>query len=652
MKKQSHNKEINSAVQALVKLHGVKSKENIAEGVQACARIWDWRKDNAASFHNFCLEQYVPIGKPKTKLLERLDQLNRTLSGSFMIMRKELRAGLDIADYELTPAEKIFGSFSPSTHLQEDFRAAKIAQLVQLNFGTDSTVPPRSREAWAARRLADWGRENVPASLMALAAQTAADVDQFVSGYNLYIDSIDFGDPEIKFPKGTRLISHWGLRDYMMEIYDEPNAIKKQRAILGLLERVVDGEIPAEMLDDPKVKWNLPKQTLLINGKNVKARGQGPLRWANFQKMWKVMNKVDPFTRYGNMIDTKFLEERELAEDRVKKILTDILSSPAAEEVGVFLKEKFGRPLEPFDLYYKDFGSSANSESQTNSNVDVARKFPNRDALQSAIPEILVKLGFEKEFAKFAGEKIRVDNGRSAGHAWSPYGEHDLQLLRVRVPAEGISEIEFSTFMHELGHAVEGVISSFLMDYGSLWGVPNSAITEAFAFTFQDRADFVLGRPDNRDKQVTTLQRFWEAFEIAGPALTEIEFFHWLYKNPKATPLQMQTAIRKIGDNIWAKYHARIFGDKGYGLMSAYSHILWCDLYLADYPLGYVCAYQIRRFLEGKNLGEEMLRMCKSGSVYPDVWMKNAVGRSIEATPLLRDTAAAARELRARRKAA
>lgn len=632
-------------IAALIKLHGTRHRADITNGVRASARVWNFRKEGYKTFAAFCRRQYVPPGAGKSALLKRLDHLWNTLSGSMTIITKEMRAGLDLADNPLTPAEELLSGFTAASHLSEDYRRFHIAQLVQLNFGTDRRDIPTTREGWAARRLSKWGREVIPARLRAEASRMQAKVDQFVFGYNLHLDRFDFGDPDIVFPPGTRLISHWGLRDYMMQQYDAPQGLKKQRAILQLMRRVVDGAIPVAVLDNPQVHWHIPQGTLSTDGETRPARGHGALRWAHFRKLFQVHRKIDPYTHYGNMIDAKFLEEREMEESRVRKILTDILGSTVGPQVGTYLEKRLGRPLEPFDIYFKQFLSG---HQKAPLDYDLTKRFANAEALQSAIPQILEQLGFAGDLARWIGSHVRVDNSRSAGHAWSPGTPHDMQLLRVRIPSEGVSEIEFSTFMHELGHCVEGVLTTYRMDYRSLWHVPNTALTEAFAFTFQDRADDVLGRQRTADPHLTMLQRFWEVFEIAGPALAEMEFFHWLYAHPRATPEQMQHAIRAIADRIWAKYHAQIFGKEGYGLLAVYSHILWCDLYLPDYPLGYVCAYQIRRFLRDKNLGVEMPRMCAAGKIDPDEWMRRAVGSPIDADPLLTDTAQAIRTLTGR----
>ena len=58
-------------------------------------------------------------------------------------------------------------------------------------------------------------------------------------------------------------------------------------------------------------------------------------------------------------------------------------------------------------------------------------------------------------------------------------------------------------------------------------------------------------------------------------------------------------------------------------------------LYLPDYPLGHLIDFQIQKYLEGKNLGAEMERMCIAGKILPNEWMKNAVGNEISIKPIM-----------------
>ena len=631
-----------STTNALDKKYGQKYKEDIQRGVKFAAMVWDTTKSSEAEFKEFCLKHYVMPGRNRIGLLEKLDKFSGALNGYFQMMVKVARSGLDIADNPLTPGDELLGAFSASTHLSQDLRDFRIAVLAQLNFGTDETKPPRSRKDWAARRLSGLGREVIPAPLLAEAAKAEAEVDRFISSYNLNLDKIDFGDSRIKFPKGTRQITHWGLRDYMTGLSGQKDALIKQRAIRDLMRRVVDGEIPRQILENPEAVWDQKADTVNVNGAREKTRMTGALRWEKFKLAYDALRKIDPYTRYGNIIDNKFKLEREIPEEKIVKILKDILSSPVAKKAGKFIESKLGRPLEAHDLYFKEFQATG---VKPKLRFDIANRYPNSAALTRAIPSILLKLGFSKERAKFIGSKIRVDNSRSAGHAWGPYAPEDIQLLRVRVDKGGITEQDFGVFMHELGHCVESVLSSYEVDYRALWGVPNIAFTEGFAFTFQDKADFILGRKTRENYNITNLKRYWEAYEIAGAALCEIEFFHWLYKNPRTTARAMHATIRKIGDAIWKKYYARIFGPEGFGLLAVYSHVLWSEFYLAEYPMGYVIAYQVRKYLRNKNLAREMERMCKLGSIYPEQWMKSAIGESISVRPLITDTEKAVNKL-------
>jgi hypothetical protein len=69
-------------------------------------------------------------------------------------------------------------------------------------------------------------------------------------------------------------------------------------------------------------------------------------------------------------------------------------------------------------------------------------------------------------------------------------------------------------------------------------------------------------------------------------------------------------------------------------------------LYFPDYPLGQIISFQIEDYIQGKVLGTEMERMCRIGSVTPDLWMQRAVGVPISTKPLLEATAMALKRLK------
>jgi hypothetical protein len=621
------------ATAALEKKFGRKYSADITRGAHFCSLVWDWPTSSAA-FVAFCTSHYHPPGKVRSQLLKRLDEALHLVRGTMTMVGMSNRLGLDLQTGELTPSEELLGAFSVATHLDQDLRTFNVAALVQLNFGTDDLDPPKTREAWVSRRLSRVGRTVIPSELSAEASKRSAEVDSFVAGFNIHLDKIDFADASVTFPKDTVRISHWGLRDYMMGLNGQKDPLPRQRAIRDLMRRVVDGEISKEALGNPKARWSLRDNTVTEDGKTKASTPIAALRWEKFKRAYDVQRQIDPHTAFGSIIDNKFKLEREIPEEKVVKILTDILSDPVVERVGAYLSKRLGRPLEPQDIYFKSFQSGSTKPPLS---FDIGKKYPDAASLEAAIPGILVRLGFKKDRAKWIGSKIQVDNSRSAGHAAPPGTSFDKARLRVRFDKKGVTEESFNIFMHELGHSVEQVLTSYEMDYKSLWSVPNTAFTEGFAFTFQDKADFILGRKAGADPDAIVLQRLWEVYEIAGPSLTEIRFFHWLYEHPEATALDMQKAVRTIGDKVWKDYYARVFGAEGYGLMSVYSHMLWCIFYLADYAMGYVIAYQVRKYLSTRDFAPEMERLCALGSIYPESWMKGAVGQSISAEPMLRD---------------
>jgi hypothetical protein len=134
-------------------------------------------------------------------------------------------------------------------------------------------------------------------------------------------------------------------------------------------------------------------------------------------------------------------------------------------------------------------------------------------------------------------------------------------------------------------------------------------------------------------------------YEIAGPALVDMTVWRWMYDHPNAAPAKLREATIKISKDIWSQYYAPVFGTKEVVLLGIYSHMVNLMMYLPDYPLGHLIAFQIEEQVpKGKSLGEEFERMATCGSVTPDLWMIHATGNSLSAEPLLRATERALRE--------
>jgi oligoendopeptidase F len=192
----------------------------------------------------------------------------------------------------------------------------------------------------------------------------------------------------------------------------------------------------------------------------------------------------------------------------------------------------------------------------------------------------------------------------------------------------------YNIAVHELGHNVEQVFSLYDVDYTLLAGVPNNAFTEALAFTFQanDMELLKLGKPSADQERMHALETFWSTWEIAGVALVETDVWHWLYDHPNATAKELREATVSIAK----KYYAPVLGAPDSALLGIYSHTIGIPLYLPDYPIGHLIAFQIEEHVRKRGkLGPDFERMTKLGCVLPDLWMKHATGAPISAAPLL-----------------
>jgi oligoendopeptidase F len=177
--------------------------------------------------------------------------------------------------------------------------------------------------------------------------------------------------------------------------------------------------------------------------------------------------------------------------------------------------------------------------------------------------------------------------------------------------------------------------------------VPNTAFTEALAFTFQQKDLYLLGYENNDEmiEYLNTLDVFWSCYEIMGVSLLDINVWQWLYQNPDTDAQRLKEAVMNIAIEIWNKYYAPVFGMKDQTILAIYSHMIDAPLYLSAYPIGHIIDFQIGNYLKDKNLGEEVCRMYAMGRVTPKLWMELAVGNKINTNELLTSTQTAIQKI-------
>jgi hypothetical protein len=326
-----------------------------------------------------------------------------------------------------------------------------------------------------------------------------------------------------------------------------------------------------------------------------------------------------------------------MPEVRVQKLLEEVLTSPLVPQVAKEIERRLGRKLEPQDLWY-EFGGGSVPEAELD--AITRKRYPTAAAFAKDLVRILRDLGFSGDKARFLAGHIAVDPSRGAGHAMEARRRGDQTHLRTRVEAGGMDYKGYNIAVHELGHNVEQVFSLYTIDHTLLAGVPNTAFTEALAFLFQARDLELLGRPapGAEAERLRVLDHFWNTWEIAGSALVEIDVWHWLYDHPEATAEQLRDATVRIARETWDRYYAPHLGGKEVPLLGIYSHTISSPLYLFNYVLGHLIAFQMEEHVAGKDaatFAAEFERIASYGAVLPDVWMQHATGAPVSAQPML-----------------
>ena len=102
------------------------------------------------------------------------------------------------------------------------------------------------------------------------------------------------------------------------------------------------------------------------------------------------------------------------------------------------------------------------------------------------------------------------------------------------------------------------------------------------------------------------ISRFRHGWLLLQMSFFAMRVWHWMYDNPKATPAQLREATVEIAKDVWNKYYAPVFGVKDSPILAIYSHMINSGLYLPDYPLGHIIAYQVEAYFEKHPLAENM----------------------------------------------
>lgn len=617
---------------------------NPEKGVRHAASLWRSEDGTPQEFITFAAGNYISDPAKRKAAFLRISNYMESFGGNFNEITLDLRKHLDEATGEIYDIDRMFGNYSPGSHLSDDFYQNKIAFYIALNFPyytlkeKEEYGPEWSAQDWAMARLGDQFVSRVPAQLSQALSSATGNAEMYIAEYNIEMGHLRTDDGRQIFPEDMVLLSHWNLRDELKADYaGGEKGAEKQEMIYKVMERIINQEIPSVVINNPGYEWSPFSNKVSKGGTVIDAAPESNKRYENLLNIFKAMKAIDAYNPEMNTaLLRKFSWEMEISQEEVESLFDTYLKSPELVKLGSLVKERLVRDLKPYDIWYNGFLSKG-TISEDDLTARTSALYPNPDAFRKDMPSILTKLGWDKERARYIAERVVVDPARGSGHAWGTGSKNSVSHLRTRISEKGMDYKGYNIAVHEFGHNVEQTISMYDVEHYTMAGVPNTAITEALAFVFQKRDLLLLGIKDQNPEmdRMEVLNSAWSLMEIMGVGMVDMKTWKWMYANPDATPAMLKDAVRSIATETWNTYFAPVFGVKDSPILAIYSHMIENPLYLANYSYGHIVQFQIEEYLKGKKLSDEIDRMYSQGRLTPQQWMNGATGSRITVKPLL-----------------
>ena len=610
-------------------------------GVKQAAALWTEEDGSAEDFKAFVEANYARTEEERTALFESLSRMMEKLNESADMLTVELLKPTQLTNAgEPTEIDWIMSGYDTRAHLMDDLFANKVAFITILNFPFFSLEEKNtlgrdwSRREWAEARLGDVFTSRVPAKIQARLTETMAAAENYIADYNICMDRLRTEDGRQLFPDGMKLLSHWNLRDELKVDYNDQ---EKQEMIYQVMQRIVRQEIPQEVINNPEPLW-YPYSNKVESQKSKVESREPDTRYQKILDIFHAMQQVDAYC--PNMptgIIRNFEGDIEIPAAEIDSLFRSLISSEQVKIVAAEIKNRFGRELRPYDIWYDGFKARSGMDEEALS-AETRKRFPDPITYEKKIAGMLTTLGFQKENAEEISRHIVVEPARGSGHAWPCMGHNEPSRLRTRIAPEGMDYKGYNIAVHEMGHNVEEVISLYKMDYYMLHGIPNTGFTETSAFLFQARDLQLLGYGKQTMNRETVLDQFWGMYEIMGVSLVDMRMWQWLYDHPKSTAAELREAVLKIAAEVWNAYYEPVLGEKDCVLLAIYSHMVNSPMYLPNYPIGHIVQFQLEQALadkEGLAWAEAYERWYRLGRLTPQEWMRQAVNGTLSVQPVL-----------------
>ena len=157
-----------------------------------------------------------------------------------------------------------------------------------------------------------------------------------------------------------------------------------------IMERIIAQDIPAEVINNPAKDWYVEDNRVApfgAAGPGEEAPREADVRYQHWLNIFNAERGVDPYHPDNpTHIARRFNDDREILEERVEELFVSILGSPEIRQVADLIRQRLGRELEPFDIWYPGFKSKP---AITEDELDriVSKKYPTVEAFERGIPD-------------------------------------------------------------------------------------------------------------------------------------------------------------------------------------------------------------------------------------------------------------------------
>ena len=614
-------------------------------GEQQVRALWTPADGTQEELEQFIADHTCKTDSERVALFESLSRAFENLFQSADMLTVELLRPTQLtnaADPQ-TP-DWILSGYSPLAHFSDDMFANKLAFVTILNFPHYTLEEKNTlgkhwtRQEWAFARMGDIFTTRVPAAVNARMAQANANAENYIADYNIYMGNLRTEDDRQLWPEDKILLSHWNLRDELKALYGAEGGQEKQEMIYQVMQRIVNQTIPQAAINGKDFIW---KPSVISDQESAEPY----TRYERILEIAQAFFAADPYCPTSPTgIIRNFEEGVEIPAEELDSLFRALVGSPQVQQVAAVIRERLGRDLRPYDIWYDGFKARAALDEDALS-AQTRDLYPDANAFAADMWRLLTSMGFYSEDARAIAHHIVVEPARGSGHAWPCLGRKEDARLRTRIPASGMDYKGYNIAVHEFGHCVEQVLDMYYIDYYMLSGVPNTAYTEASAFLWQQRDLQLLpgAKITNHQSSISNdavLDQFWSMYEIMGVSLVDMRMWRWIYEHPKATAKELCEATQAIAKEVWNAYYEPVLGEHDCILLAVYSHMVNAPMYLPNYPLGHIVQYQLEEHLAQcktqKDFAYEYMRIYRLGRLTPKEWLIQAVGEAPTIEPILR----------------